>query len=120
MTDDDVAMLLQRCAALEQQLAEEQAAAEAALSVVYAAGEENARIQLGLPVQRQPPRRRRGHLRGLSAIVLFGMLATVAFHAVAYGGLRAHSGRRPYATAASLGADGALRLAREGAPARPL
>lgn len=113
--DEECRVLRQRCADLERQLAEERAGAEtalrAALSVVFAAGEESARIQLGLPVQRQPSPRRRGHLRGLSAVVLFAMLAPGALHTAAHRGLRGHPGRRPSAVAVSWGRTGVLHLA---------
>ena len=68
-SSEECRVLRRRCADLEQQLAEERASAEtalrAALSVVFAAGEESARIQLGLPVRHQTSRC--GHLRGLGA-----------------------------------------------------
>ena len=71
-SSEECRVLRQRCADLEQQLAKERAGAEtalrAALSVVFAAGEESARIQLGLPIQRQQ-RPHRGHLRGLDTAV---------------------------------------------------
>lgn len=107
-------MLQERCSDLERLLAAEQAA----LQAVFAAGEESARIQMGLPVQRP---NRRGHLRGLSAVVLFAMLAAAALHTAVHGGMRVHAGRRPSAAAAAVwGRTGVLCLAREETPARPL
>lgn len=86
----------ERCDDLERQLAEERAASDAALAalgVVFAAGEESARNQLGLPSRSQQPPRRRGHLRSLNTVVLTAPLG---------------GGRR------------SLHLAREETAARPL
>jgi hypothetical protein len=113
LTDDGAGMLRQladreaecralreRCTDLEQQLAMERAA----LQVVFAAGEANARTHLGIPAYRPRARRRGTHLRSLSAVILFVMLGTVVFHAAhmglrTTGGVHTHPARRPLAAA---------------------